>query len=201
MTIPTATYRLQFRDGMTFDRAAALAGYMADLGVSHLYASPLFAAAEGSSHGYDGIDFAAMGPAIGGEDGFERMTAALEKTGLQLLLDFVPNHMAAVRGNRWWESVLEWGEASPRAKIFDIDWSAPRLLLPILGAPYDDALRDGVLGVAFDPAAGEFSLTCYDRPLPLTPPSTMTVSWRWPIPSPHRVLPMPACSRRSWRGL
>jgi len=171
MTRPTATYRLQFRDGMTFDRAAALTGYLSDLGISHLYASPVFAAAAGSSHGYDGIDFAAMGPGIGGEEGFDRLSAALERSGLRLLLDFVPNHMAAAPGNRWWESVLEWGETSPHAGVFDIDWSTPRLLLPILGTPYDDALRDGVLGVAFDSATGEFSLACYDRRLPLTPPS------------------------------
>lgn len=171
MTIPTATYRLQFRDGMTFARASALGGYLQSLGVSHLYASPLFAAAEGSSHGYDGIDFNAMGPAIGGEDGFDRLTETLDASGLGLLLDFVPNHMAAAPGNRWWESVLEWGEASPHAAAFDIDWSAPRLLLPILGTSFDDALRDGVLGVAFDGATGEFYITCYDRRLPLTPPS------------------------------
>jgi len=152
--IPTVTYRLQFRDGMTFARASALTGYFSDLGVSHLYASPLFAAAEGSSHGYDGIDFNAMGPAIGGEDGFNCLTQALDASGLGLLLDFVPNHMAAAPGNRWWESVLEWGEASPHAAAFDIDWSAPRLMLPILGTSFDDALRDGVLGVAFDGAAG-----------------------------------------------
>ena len=169
MTVPTATYRLQFRDGMTFDRAAALAGYLERLGVSHLYASPIFAAAEGSAHGYDGIDFTAMGPAIGGEDGFDRLTAALAASGLKLLLDFVPNHMAAAPGNRWWESVLEWGEASPHAAAFDIDWSAPRLLLPILGTPFDDALRDGILRVAFDKTTGEFFLTCYDRQLPLLP--------------------------------
>ena len=79
--------------------------------------------------------------------------------------------MAAAPGNRWWESVLEWGEASPHAAAFDIDWSAPRLLLPILGTSFDDALRDGVLGVAFDGATGEIYITCYDRRLPLTPPS------------------------------
>ena len=171
MTAPTATYRLQFRDGMTFARAATLAGYLRELGVSHLYASPLFAAAEGSSHGYDGIDFTAMGPAIGGEEGFDRLTESLDASGLGLLLDFVPNHMAAAPGNRWWESVLEWGAASPHAAVFDIDWSAPRLLLPILGTSFDDARRDGVLGVAFDETTGEFFLTCYDRRLPLTPPS------------------------------
>jgi (1->4)-alpha-D-glucan 1-alpha-D-glucosylmutase len=103
MTVPTATYRLQFRNGMTFAKAAALADYLAQLGVSHLYASPLFAAVPGSTHGYDGIDFSTLEPEIGGEDGFDGLCAALAGAGLSLLLDFVPNHMATADGNRWWQ--------------------------------------------------------------------------------------------------
>lgn len=171
MTPPVATYRLQFREGMTLCRAAALAPYLAGLGISDLYASPLFAAAAGSTHGYDGVDFARIEPAIGGEEGFLRLSAALMESGLGLLLDFVPNHMAADAANPWWRSVLEWGRASPFAAHFDIDWSAPKLLLPILGAAYGDTLRDGSLGLAFDAGRATFEMTCYDRHLPLTPPS------------------------------
>jgi (1->4)-alpha-D-glucan 1-alpha-D-glucosylmutase len=171
MTAPTATYRLQLRNGMTFERAAALASYLARLGVSHLYISPPFAAAPDSTHGYDGVDFATLEPAIGGEDGFERLCAALESAGLRLLVDFVPNHMAAADGNRWWQAVLEWGADSPLAPVFDVDWSAPKLILPLLGAPYGEALQDGAFGIAFDAASGSFLFTCYDRRLPLTPRS------------------------------
>ncbi len=171
MTTPTATYRLQFRNGMDFARTAALAGYLARLGVSHLYASPLFAATPGSTHGYDGVDFAAMDPALGGEAGFEDLSHALDQAGLSLLLDFVPNHMAAADGNRWWQAVLEWGVEDPHASKFDIDWSAPKLLLPILDVPYSEAVRDDILGLQFDPERGSFALTCYDHHLPLTPPS------------------------------
>jgi (1->4)-alpha-D-glucan 1-alpha-D-glucosylmutase len=171
MITPAATYRLQFRAGMDFDRAAGLAPYLARLGVSHLYASPLFAAAEGSTHGYDGIDFASLEPAIGGEAGFERLSHALQQSGLYLLLDFVPNHMAAVESNRWWRSVLEWGGASPHCAIFDIDWTADKLILPALGAPYGEALDGGAFSLRFDAAAGIFEFRFYDRELPLTPPS------------------------------
>jgi (1->4)-alpha-D-glucan 1-alpha-D-glucosylmutase len=171
MTVPTATYRLQFRNGMTFAQAAALADYLARLGVSHLYASPLFAAVPGSTHGYDGIGFSTLEPEIGGEDGFDGLCAALAEAGLGLLLDFVPNHMATADGNRWWQSVLEWGQASPYATYFDIDWSAPKLILPLLGVSYGEALEDGTFGLAFDAATGGFGLTCYDRHLPLAPPS------------------------------
>lgn len=178
MIVPAATYRLQFRNGMTFDRAAALSPYLARLGITHLYASPLFAARPGSNHGYDGIDFAAIEPEIGGEDGFDRLGAALDSAGLGLLLDFVPNHMAAAEENLWWRSVLEWGAASPEAGLFDIDWSAPKLNLPILGTAYEEALREGVFGIAFDPSAGRFDFTLYDRRLPLTPASYGTLLGR-----------------------
>lgn len=175
MSPPSATYRLQFRHGMTFERAADLADYLARLGISHLYSSPLFAAAPGSTHGYDGIDFGAIEPAIGGEVGFERLCASLEKAGLGLLLDFVPNHMAATDANSWWRDVLEWGAISVHAATFDIDWSAPKLMLPILGAAYGDALVKGAFGITFDAAAGSLSFTCYDRHLPINPPSYETV--------------------------
>lgn len=171
MSPPTATYRLQFRSGMTFARAASLARYFAQLGISHLYASPLYAAVPQSTHGYDGIDFATLEPAIGGEAGFERLSRALAEAGLELLLDFVPNHMATADGNRWWQSVLEWGADSPQAAIFDVDWSAPKLLLPLLAVPYAEALSDGSLGILFDAKVGGFAFICYDRHLPLTPPS------------------------------
>lgn len=171
MMRPDATYRLQFRNGMDFDGAARLAPYLARLGISHLYASPLFAAAEGSTHGYDGVDFDRMEPAIGGEPGFARLAEAIGQAGLRLLLDFVPNHMAAVESNRWWRSVLEWGAASPHAAVFDIDWTAPKLLLPLLGAGYGGALEEGDFGLRFDRAAGGFRFRFYDRELPLTPPS------------------------------
>jgi (1->4)-alpha-D-glucan 1-alpha-D-glucosylmutase len=168
---PTATYRLQFREGMTLARAAALVPYLSALGVSHLYTSPLFTAIHASTHGYDGIDFERIDPALGGEEGFNFLCAALKKASLGLVLDFVPNHMAASEENLWWRSVLEWGPESPFAAFFDIDWSAPKLLLPILGVSYGEALRDGTLGVAFDAATGSFSFTCYERHLPLSPPS------------------------------
>src|SRR6516162_7766246 len=51
-----ATYRVQLHAGFTFDAAAALAGYLADLGITHLYCSPSLQAEAGSTHGYDVVD-------------------------------------------------------------------------------------------------------------------------------------------------
>jgi (1->4)-alpha-D-glucan 1-alpha-D-glucosylmutase len=95
VTIPAATYRIQFRNGMTFDRAAELVPYLLQLGISHLYASPIFTATQGSTHGYDITDANEIDPDIGGRAGFDRMVRALKDAGLGLILDIVPNHMAA----------------------------------------------------------------------------------------------------------
>lgn len=95
MNTPTATYRIQFRNGMAFDRAASLVPYLKRLCISHLYASPIFTATSGSTHGYDVTNPNESAPSLGGRDGFDRMVTALARAGLGLILDIVPNHMAA----------------------------------------------------------------------------------------------------------
>ncbi len=156
---PRATYRLQFRGGMTFDRAAGLAPYLARLGVSHLYASPIFAAVPGSTHGYDAIDMNLVDPELGGEDGFRAMAQALRSHDIGLILDFVPNHMGANPLNAWWRDVLEWGAAADHAQHFDIDWAAPKLIVPALPVPYGVALERGDFGLAVEPEQGALSFT------------------------------------------
>jgi (1->4)-alpha-D-glucan 1-alpha-D-glucosylmutase len=171
MIRPTATYRLQFRGDMDLDRATDLAPYLAQLGISHLYASPIFTATPGSTHGYDVADFGEIEPAIGGSEGFARLSEALQREGLGLILDFVPNHMGASPFNPWWRDILEWGSESDFAEHFDIDWSAPNLVVPALGQPYGEALRDGLFGLELDAKTGSIALSYYELRLPLTPPS------------------------------
>lgn len=168
MTIPTATYRLQFRNGMTFDRAAALAPYWRRLGISHLYASPIFTAAPGSTHGYDVTNPNEIDPAIGGRDGFDRMVAALKNEGLGLILDIVPNHMAASLDNPWWYDVIKNGIHSPYARIFDIDWSR-RLTLPFLGESFEHELQAGNISINADPITGKPAFAYHDTYYPIAP--------------------------------
>jgi len=170
MKVPTATYRIQFRNGMTFDRVAALVPYLKRLGVSHLYASPIFTATAGSTHGYDVTDANEIDPAIGGRDGFERMAKALKTEGLGLIVDIVPNHMAASLENAWWRDVVENGQKSRYARHFDIDWSR-RLTLPVLGDTFEKALEAGEIVVKPDPRTSKPSLAYYDTFYPLTPSS------------------------------
>jgi (1->4)-alpha-D-glucan 1-alpha-D-glucosylmutase len=171
MRRPSASYRLQLRGGMTFARAAALAPQFADLGISHLYLSPIFEAVPGSSHGYDVVDNTAIAAELGGEAGFKVLADALRRHGIGLIIDFVPNHMAASPHNPWWRDVLEWGAAARYAQHFDIDWSAPRLVLPVLARGYGRVLERGELDLTFDAATGTISLKYADLALPLTPPS------------------------------
>ena len=170
MMIPTATYRIQFRNGMTFDRASGLVPYLKRLGISHLYASPIFTATTGSTHGYDVTDANEIDPAIGGRDGFERMVKALKAEGLGLILDIVPNHMAASLENPWWRDVVENGEKSRYARHFDIDWSR-RLTLPFLGDRFEKVLETGEISVKADPKTGKPALAYYDTFYPLAPAS------------------------------
>ncbi|HVV93375.1 MAG TPA: malto-oligosyltrehalose synthase [Hyphomicrobiales bacterium] len=170
---PRATYRLQFHKGFTFDDAVAVVPYLARLGVSHLYASPILKARPGSTHGYDIVDHDAINPELGGEDGFVRLSEALKRHGLGLILDIVPNHMGVGGAdNRAWLDVLEWGELAPQP-IFDIDWQRlgadGKLVLPFLGARYGDALDAGQLALRFDPDEGSFSVWHFEHRFPISP--------------------------------
>ncbi|MEW6273528.1 MAG: malto-oligosyltrehalose synthase [Bacillota bacterium] len=152
---PAATYRLQFNRDFRFADARALGPYLHALGVTDLYASPLLAARRGSPHGYDVTDPARLNPELGGEKDFAALVEALEQHEMGLLLDIVPNHMAAGSENPWWRDVLRNGPESPYAAFFDIDWRpaagtgpAGKVLLPVLGAPYGEALENGELTIA-----------------------------------------------------
>jgi (1->4)-alpha-D-glucan 1-alpha-D-glucosylmutase len=170
--MPTATYRVQFRSGMDFARTAGIAPYLAELGVSHLYASPILQAQHGSTHGYDVTDHRRFDEDLGGLDGFLELSEALKGAGLGLILDIVPNHMAASVQNPWWADVLRHGRDSRYAGHFDIDWDAPSLVVPVLGKPYGDALEAGELTLGRD--AEGYVLRYYEHVYPLSP-ATATV--------------------------
>jgi (1->4)-alpha-D-glucan 1-alpha-D-glucosylmutase len=174
--IPLATYRVQLTKDFTFDDAAKLAPYLKTLGVTHLYASPFLKARPGSTHGYDIVDHDRLNPELGGDDAFLRMSDALKAQGLGLILDFVPNHMGVGHAdNVWWLDVLEWGQKSPHARAFDIDWDGlphrrhPGVLLPILGRPYGDALQAGEIELKYDAAHGSFAVWYFENKLPVNP--------------------------------
>jgi malto-oligosyltrehalose synthase len=172
--IPRATLRLQFHKGFTFADAEKIVPYIAELGVSHLYASPIMAARAGSMHGYDVIDPTRINPELGGEEGLKRLVEALRRYKLGLIVDIVPNHMAASLENSWWVDVLHHGEAGRYARSFDIDWAAEdpqlrgRVFLPLLGKPLHEAVASKELAVV--DCEGKPALRYYDHYLPMTGP-------------------------------
>lgn len=174
--IPGATYRLQLNAGFPLDRAASLAAYFQELGVSHLYLSPLTRSRAGSLHGYDVVDPGAFNPEIGTEEAFVRMADDLRSRGMGVVLDIVPNHMCVSDPvNAWWLDVLENGPSSPYSAFFDVDWDPPKsdlkdkVLLPVLGDQYGRVLEDQEIQIQFE--NGAFWVRVYGNPLPVAPRS------------------------------
>ena len=171
--IPLATYRLQFNKNFTFNDATRILDYLRDLGITAIYASPILASRRGSGHGYDVTNPNRLDPDLGTERDFDVLLAELEKRGMGLLLDIVPNHMAASSENPWWMDVLENGPDSAFSSYFDIDWHPPshnldnKILLPILGRPFGEALDSGEFQLGFD--HGKFQVAYFDSSFPLAP--------------------------------
>jgi len=171
-----ATQRLQFHKGFTLDDAVPLVPYFAQLGISHLYASPLLSARAGSMHGYDVVDPTRVNPELGGEDALRRLVAALREHDMGLILDIVSNHMAVGGAdNPWWLDLLEWGRLSPYSEFFDIQWHSPdpllkgQLLMPFLGSDYGEALQSGTLTLHFEADQGAFYVEHYEHRFPICP--------------------------------
>jgi (1->4)-alpha-D-glucan 1-alpha-D-glucosylmutase len=180
-TPPASTYRLQFRNGLDLPAATAIVGYLHDLGIDWIYASPLLRAAEGSTHGYDVVDPSMIDPALGTAEDFEQLGRALDEADMGLLLDVVPNHMRATLDNPWWRDQLEHGPASQYVEFFDIRWSLDpqaRLVLPVLGRHYGEVIEDGELVLGLDGAG--LVVRYHDRAFPLDPRTWGSVLERLP---------------------
>jgi (1->4)-alpha-D-glucan 1-alpha-D-glucosylmutase len=176
---PGATYRVQFNAGFRFVDGRDMVPYLSDLGITDLYSSPRYKARRGSSHGYDIANALLVNSELGTEEDFDEMASKLLHYGMGLLLDTVPNHMAASYENPWWMDVLENGQASAYAGYFDIDWHPAatkaaflqenRVLLPVLGDLYGNVLANGQLTLKIEDT-GIF-VRYYDTRLPLDPKS------------------------------
>jgi (1->4)-alpha-D-glucan 1-alpha-D-glucosylmutase len=174
--VPTATYRLQLHSEFGFEAAAAIADYLHELGISHVYSSPYLQAAPGSKHGYDIVDPHRVNEELGGAAAHDHFCKELGRHEMGQVLDIVPNHMAiSGRRNRYWWDVLENGPASRYSSFFDIDWQSPqekfrnKLLVPILADHYGRVLSRGELQIKR--LGGEFFIKYFDNELPAAPKS------------------------------
>ncbi len=176
---PAATYRVQFHQGFRFVDGRELVPYLSELGVTDLYSSPLYKARRGSSHGYDIANPLRVNPELGNPEDFDEMADKLRHYGMGLMLDTVPNHMAASHENPWWTDVLENGQSSAYAGYFDIDWHPAvtkasflqdgRVLLPVLGELYGDVLAEGKIALKIEDTG--IQARYYETRLPLDPKS------------------------------
>jgi (1->4)-alpha-D-glucan 1-alpha-D-glucosylmutase len=174
--IPRATYRLQLNKDFTFVQATAIVPYLAALGISHCYISPILKARPGSMHGYDIVDHNSLNPEIGTPEEFDRFVNTLHQQGMGLIVDIVPNHMGIMGSdNAWWLDVLENGEASAYSCFFDIDWHPlkeelhGKVLVPVLHDHYGAVLESGELKLAFRADRGEFDVVYRDHRFPVDP--------------------------------
>jgi (1->4)-alpha-D-glucan 1-alpha-D-glucosylmutase len=173
LRIPLSTYRLQFGRGFGFREARRLVPYLDKLGITDVYASPIFRAYSDSASGYDIVDPTALNPCLGSRDEFILLCDELKRHEMGLLLDIVPNHMSANASNLWWKDVLENGPSSQYASYFDIEWDPPsqsrsgKMLWPVLGAPYAEVLerQELCLTISRDGLAVRY----FERNLPIDP--------------------------------
>jgi (1->4)-alpha-D-glucan 1-alpha-D-glucosylmutase len=179
---PGSTYRLQLHKDFNFDAAAEIAGYLHELGITHVYSSPYLQAAPGSMHGYDVVDHQRVNEELGGTAAHERFCKRLGEAGLGQVLDIVPNHMSLGRENRFWWDVLENGTSSRYASFFDIDWLPQeerlrhKVLVPILADQYGKALKAGEIKVTRH--GSRFQVECAGQVLPVAPHTLPTILMR-----------------------
>jgi (1->4)-alpha-D-glucan 1-alpha-D-glucosylmutase len=171
--VPISTYRVQMHKDFTFADAQGIVGYLKQLGIGDFYSSPIFEARPNSMHGYDVTRHDRLNPELGGSEGFESFSAELQRQGLGLLLDIVPNHMGVGNDSIWWQDVLENGHASQYSEYFDIDWKPlkpalrNKLLLPILGNQYGTELESKHIQVSIED--GRPLIHYYDHTMPVAP--------------------------------
>ncbi|MGZ4638185.1 MAG: malto-oligosyltrehalose synthase [Actinomycetes bacterium] len=169
---PASTYRLQLRPGFGFDAAAEVLDYLHDLGVTHVYLSPVLQAVPGSEHGYDVIDHSRLSADLGGAEAFRRFSDAAHAKGMGVVVDVVPNHMAvptpASQNTALW-SVLRDGPASSYAGWFDVEWAAQEraILMPVLGRRIGDVVADGE--ITLDRSGDEPVVRYFDKVFPVRP--------------------------------
>jgi (1->4)-alpha-D-glucan 1-alpha-D-glucosylmutase len=175
LRVPSATYRIQLNKDCRFADARKIFDYLHELGISDVYLSPILASRKGSDHGYDLVDPTRINPDLGSEEEFAALQSELQGHGMGLLLDTVPNHMAASAENPWWMDVLENGSQSAFAAFFDIEWHPHarslegRILLPVLGRPFGEALDSGEIKLVYQ--EGRFFVQYYESLFPLAPRS------------------------------
>jgi len=148
MLNPISTYRVQFHKDFNFRDFSLVIPYLNQLGVRTIYASPIFQAVPGSTHGYDTVNPQYINPEIGTLEELKEIAKRLKKLNMSWIQDIVPNHMAFHPDNTWLMDVLEKGINSVYYDYFDINWSGDKnlpLMVPFLGETLEEAITSNEL--------------------------------------------------------
>ena len=189
-----STIRLQLHKEFTFLDALKHVDYFHHLGITHIYSSPILTARKHSTHGYDIVDPTQINPELGGRAGLEALVEKLRSVGMGLIVDTVPNHMGVGGSeNPWWQHVIEWGEKSPYAIWFDIEWNPKdpqikhKILAPFLENPYGVELDEGKIRLIFDESSARLSIQYFNNLFPIKLSSYANILRRSPQPNLLRV--------------
>ncbi|MCM3906533.1 malto-oligosyltrehalose synthase [Trueperella bernardiae] len=149
---PVTSYRIQVSPDFDFAAVEAIVPYLASLGITDVFFSPILQAAPGSMHGYDVVDHERISADLGGIEAFRSVSRAIHDAGMHLIVDIVPNHMAVptpLYRNRALWSALRDGEDSPYRTWFDISLSdsGDGLLMPVLGDRIGKVLATGEITI------------------------------------------------------
>lgn len=117
---PLATYRVQLNKHFQLRDALNLLPHLQKLGISDVYLSPILTANPGSMHGYDVTDYTQINPEIGGMEDFIAFCETAKSKGISVIVDIVPNHMAATEHNPFWVETLKLRQ--DKNGLFDINW-------------------------------------------------------------------------------
>lgn len=183
----TASYRLQLGPSFTLADARARIPYLKQLGISHVYCSPVLAARAGSTHGYDVVDPTQVSPALGGDEAFVALANEAHAHDMGVVLDIVPNHMGIGPDNPFWDDLLERGDASRYADWFDVDWTAParrlagKVLVPVLGDTLENVLARDEISLAISDRGVRIHYFAHHFPVdPATLPAELELAMRDP---------------------
>lgn len=154
MKIPLSAYRLQLNSSFTFNEVEGIIDYLHNLGITHIYSSPVLKSKTGSTHGYDMTDFRSLNPEIGTLEQMRHLTEKLHSLNMGWIQDFVPNHMSYSSLNPFISDVMEKGRESDYSDYFDILWDCKEhpgvLCAPFLDEEVRDALSSGSLKLSQD---------------------------------------------------
>lgn len=167
----SSIYRLQFTEKFNFQDALRLLPYLHKLGVEGIYACPIYKIVRGSKNQYMIVSPSQINKSLGSDEDFKQFVEEIYNKEMHLILDVVPNHLAAHEDNLYFSNVLKNGQTSSYAKFFDIAFQSvsdrnrqQKIILPILPKSLSACINEKIIELKV--VEGHHFLKVGDRFLP-----------------------------------